>query len=55
MAAATSPGPTQSNPWIQLGQFLRGSLPVLERVSRDERPLVPFKLGIPQGLARQPP
>src|SRR6478752_1566141 len=37
------------NPWIQLGQFLRGSLPVMERVSRDERPLVPFKLGALQG------
>jgi hypothetical protein len=38
-----------TNPWIQLGQFLRGSLPVLERVSRDQRPLVPFKLGTLQG------
>ena len=37
------------NPWIQLGQFLRGSLPVMERVPRDERPLVPFKLGGLQG------
>jgi cytochrome P450 len=38
-----------TNPWIQLGQFLRGSLPVMERVSRDERPLVPFKLGVLRG------
>ena len=43
------PQGTTTNPWIQLGQFLRGSLPVLERVSRDERPLVPFKLGQLQG------
>ena len=55
MAAATTPRPTQSNPWIQLGQFLRGSLPVLERVSLDERPLVPFKLGFLKGwLANHP-
>src|SRR3954454_3399530 len=38
-----------TNSWVQLGQFLRRSLPVLERVSRDERPLVPFKLGSLQG------
>ena len=43
------PQGTTTNAWIQLGQFLRGSLPVLERVSRDQRPLVPFKLGNLQG------
>ena len=49
------PQATTTNPWTQLGQFLRGSLPVLERVSRDERPLVPFKLGMLQGyLANHP-
>jgi cytochrome P450 len=44
-----APQRSTTNAWIQLGQFLRGSLPVLERVSRDERPLVPFKLGALQG------
>ena len=47
--APTSAVARTTNRWVQLGQFLRGSLPVLERVSADERHVVPFGLGMLDG------